>query len=56
MALYLGSAEAKRKGLFVVNKARVPAQWTPDQQRTTPQERRAAPHPGHANSWSLLTK
>jgi hypothetical protein len=23
-------------------------QWTPDQQRTTPQERRAAQHPGNA--------
>jgi hypothetical protein len=22
--------------------------WAPDQQRTTPQERRAAQHPGHA--------
>jgi hypothetical protein len=25
--------------------------WTPDQQRTTPQLRRAALHPGHAIGW-----
>jgi len=30
-------------------------QWTPDQQRTTPQGRRAAPHPGNA-SFSAASK
>jgi hypothetical protein len=28
--------------------------WTPDQQRTTPQERRVAQHPGHALLSSVL--
>jgi ribosome-associated protein len=30
--------------------------WTPDQQRTTPQERRVALHPGHATSFSAANK
>jgi hypothetical protein len=31
------------------------AKWTPDQQRTTPQERRAAQHPGNASLVLALT-